>query len=220
MRTVARVKVLVVEDHPVTRAGIRNVLAGCPRLTVVAEAGTGELALVMARQLRPDVVVADVELPGIDGFDIAECLKTELPGTKVILLSVHQSRERIERATHAGVCGYLLKNEPVETLVKTVLAVAFGDTRGQRGCAATPKAPPATSEKAIKLTERDAQLLRLIAEGKTNKEIASEMGIRKVQVESYRETLRRRVGVSSVAGLTRFAMAHGLVGKAGGSGVL
>jgi two-component system NarL family response regulator len=204
-----RIKVLVVEDHPVARAGIRSALETCERLQVVAEAETGEEAVLLAHEVSPDVVVMDIELPGMDGLDVTELMRKELPRIKIILLSMHEDTGYVERATHAGVCGYLLKNTPLNELVGSVLAV------GGAGAGETMPEMSLPDEKATEelLTERDRTVLKLISGGKSGKEIAEQMGIRSRTVESYRETLKRKLNIRTTAGLTKYAIAAGLVEK-------
>lgn len=207
-----KIRVLVVEDHPVARAGIRGALEGCERLEVVAEAGSGEEALLLARKLLPDVMVMDIELPGMDGLDVTEIMRKELPDIRVILLSMHENAGYVARATHSGACGYLLKDTPLEKLVESVLA-AGGAVGGGEGIGLVAGAALAGGIGAVRLTKRDERVLALIAAGKSNKEIAAEMGVEERTAESYRVTLKRKLNIRTTAGLTKYAIGRGLIAK-------
>jgi DNA-binding NarL/FixJ family response regulator len=215
MKLEKKISVLVVEDHPVARVGIRSALMACERLNVVGVAETGEKAVSMARRFIPDVMVLDIELPDMDGLDVAGLIRDELPGIRIILLTVHENARYIERAAQLGVSGYLLKNTSAESLVESVLAVgapdATGGRTGKSGINLLEDTERTQVAAAVHLSRRDKKILEMVADGRTNKEIAAELGIAKVTASSYRTKLRTRLGIRTTAELTTFAIARGLV---------
>jgi DNA-binding NarL/FixJ family response regulator len=222
-----KIRVLVVEDHPVVREGIRSVFEDSARLTVVGEAGTGAEALEKARKLLPDVMVVDIELPGMDGLEVTEMLRRELPSIRVILLSMHEGAGFIERATRSGACGYLLKQTPLQELVRAVVSMGSGgkdwdlETKGAAGMIAGARGVPKPCPS--RLTKREEKILALIAVGKSNKEIAALLGMKKGTVSWSRVRVRQKLNIRTTAGMTKYAIANGLLSKlkstvAGGTG--
>lgn len=214
----APIRVLVCDDHAVVREGIRHVLAGEPGFEVVAEAATGEQALALARQHRPDVVVLDVTMPGESGLRVAPRLRDAVPDARVLILSMHDSAEYVREGVRAGASGYLLKDSAAAELRLAVRAVHAGgtyfSTHAARGLTQAT-APPADADAddpppSGVLTARERDVLGGIARGLTNKEIAGELGISHRTVETHRESLMRKLGIRTVAGLTRYVVDHGV----------
>lgn len=227
------IRVLVCDDHAVVREGIRHVLAGEPGFEVVAEASNGEQALALAAEHRPDVVVLDVTMPGESGLRVAPKLRAAVPGTRVLILSMHDNAEYVREGVRAGASGYLLKDSAAAELRLAVRAVHAGGTYfstpaalGLTGAlparAAEPDAavdapesnatpvPNATGAPPLGvLTARERDVLDGIARGATNKEIAAELGISHRTVETHRESLMRKLGIRTVAGLTRYVLDAG-----------
>jgi DNA-binding NarL/FixJ family response regulator len=203
----ARLRVFLVEDHPVVRRGICAVLAKRAEVEVVGECGDGEEALEGIRALRPDVVLMDVDLPGRSGLDVAEALKDEACAVRVILLSAYQQGEMLRRAAAAGVWRFLPKDSPVEDVARAVVEVA--------GPGAVRKVELGTGARKHpsleKLTEREKKVLVLVASGFGSEEIARRLGMSESVVSSHRAALMRKLEARSVADLTRFAVAAGLV---------
>ncbi|MFL5493532.1 MAG: response regulator [Gemmatimonadales bacterium] len=214
------VRVLVADDHAIVRTGIRHVLEGEPGFAVVAEASTGPEALALALELRPDVAVLDISMPGQSGLVVATELRQQCPDTRVLILSMHDNTEYVLESVRAGAHGYLLKDTAATELRGAVRAVYQGESyfsppiasrlsavvRGDRAADATPAGLLA------QLTGRERDVLIGVTRGLTNKEIAAELGISHRTVETHRESLMRKLSLRSVAELTRFALETGVIG--------
>jgi DNA-binding NarL/FixJ family response regulator len=215
----ARVRIVVADDHALVREGIRRVLDEEPGFEVVAEAADGREALARVQELEPDVVVLDISMPGLSGLDVARRLREEHPEVRALILSMHDDTEYVLRAVRAGAAGYLLKDDAGPQLLRqAVRAVHAGDSFFSPAVASrltdALRADPTASEDPLEaLTGRELEVLRLVTGGRSNKQIATELGISRRTVESHRESLMRKLGIRSVAGLTRFALEHGLLGN-------
>jgi DNA-binding NarL/FixJ family response regulator len=206
---------MLVDDHPVVRKGISSCLERHNHLLVVGEAAEGNEAVAKARELLPDIVLLDIDLPRLSGLGVAEVLRKDLPNIKVIILSMYQRAEYLPRIIQSGARGYVLKDSPPEELVKAIEMVSAGE------CCFSPEiarlalsqvvqengAGPAESE----LTSREKEVLVQVAGGFCNKEIATNLNVGVRTVETHRERIMRKLSIHSVAGLTRFAVAKGLV---------
>ncbi|HKI70684.1 MAG TPA: response regulator transcription factor [Verrucomicrobiae bacterium] len=212
--TKKKIKLLVVDDHPVVRGGLRSCLSKIGHLECVGEAGDGEEALRKTRELTPDIVLMDINMPHMDGLAVTELMRKEMPATKVIILSMHSNREYVLRIIQAGARGYVLKEAPPEELVRAIEAVSAGEAFFSPDIARIALNQYVKNEGQPpigKLTEREREVLVLIAEGKSNKEIASHLDLGVRTVETHRERIMRKLNIHSVAGLTKFAIAHGLI---------
>lgn len=209
------VRIIIIDDHPLVREGIRQALS-TPGFEVVADVGNAEDGLARARELQPDVVVMDISLPGMTGIEAAERLRDALPQTRVLMLSVHDHPEYVLESVRAGAQGYLRKDTLPAELRAAVRAVFEGRTTfGAGRPAATEAVAPivaAATERLALLTPREREVLIGIASGNTNKEIAAGLGLSVRTVESYREALIGKLGISGTAGLTRFAIESHLLG--------
>ena len=205
-----RIRVLLVDDHALVREGIRLALTA-PGIHVAGEAATGADGYAQAVSLRPDVVVMDISLPDESGLAVAARLLQEVPAVRVLMLSVYHQAEYVLEAVRLGAHGYLLKDTLPADLREAVRTVAGGGTHFARalsssGAAEAPPLPADTTASLGQLTARERQVLTGIAEGLTNKEIAARLQLSPRTVESYRESLIRKLGIPSVAGLTKFAL--------------
>ena len=211
------IRVLIVDDHPLVREGIRQALAA-PGFEVVAEAGDGLEGVSKARQFTPDVVLLDISLPGENGLRTAARLRAEAPDARILMLSVYDQPEYVLEAVRVGAHGYLLKDTMPFELRQAIQTVASGGTRFER-VLSTPRVPDPRilpgdlAERLDQLTRREREVLVGIAAGKTNKEMAAALGLSPRTVESYRESLIRKLGIPSVAGLTKFALDAGLLAR-------
>jgi DNA-binding NarL/FixJ family response regulator len=210
------IRVLVADDHAIVRTGIRHVLESEPGFVVVGEASTGAEALDLASSLHPDVAVLDISLPGTSGLRVAAELRERAPETQVLILSMHDNTEYVLESLRAGVHGYLLKDTAATELRGAIRAVRRGESFFSPPIAgrlsAVVRGDPAGSSSALmQLTARERQVLIGVAEGHTNREIAKQLGISPRTVESHRENLMKKLGVRTVAGLTRLALEAGLV---------
>jgi DNA-binding NarL/FixJ family response regulator len=213
---VETIRVLIVDDHTLVRAGIRALLQDLDGVEVIAEAGDGREAIALAERHRPDVLLTDIAMAHISGLELAGRVTRGLPATRVIILSMHANEEYASRALQAGAAGYLLKDSSLAELELAVRAVMRGETYLspavskhviadylRRTGGAHPDAGP--------LTPRQSQVLQLIAEGKTTKEIARLLGVSVKTVETHRVQLMDRLDIHDVAGLVRYAIRTGLV---------
>jgi DNA-binding NarL/FixJ family response regulator len=208
--------VLIADDHALVREGLRYVLDADPLIEVVAEASNGRLAVELALEHTPDVVVLDITMPEETGLKAAARLRELLPATRVLLLSMHDQSEYVREGIRIGTHGYLLKDSAGEELRAAIRAVHAGGTffspavvrRLSTADAVAERSPAAQLEQ---LTPRERDVLAGVARGLTNKAIAAELGISRRTVEAHRESLMRKLEIHSVAGLTRFALEAGMV---------
>jgi DNA-binding NarL/FixJ family response regulator len=215
------IKVLVADDHPVVRKGLQTCLARHGKLRIVGEAADGDEALRKTRELLPDVVLMDISMPGMNGLAVTEVLRKELPQIKVLVLSVHRNKECIFRVIQAGAHGYVSKEAPPEEVLRAIESVFEGEPFFSEDIARTALNEFVSSggkkEPFAQLTSREREVLVLIAEGRSNKEIADRLGIGVRTIETHRERIMRRLNIHSVAGLTKYAIANGLISLEGGS---
>jgi DNA-binding NarL/FixJ family response regulator len=210
------IRVLVADDHAIVRTGIRHVLETEPGFTVVGEASTGAEALALALELAPDVAVLDISMPGVSGLQTAADLRSRCPATRVLILSMHDNTEYVLESLRAGVHGYLLKDSAAAELGTAIRAVCRGESffsppvARQLGAVVRGELP-GRPDTLAQLTARERQVLMGVAAGRTNKEIAQELGISHRTVESHRESLMRKLGVYTVAGLTKIALEERLI---------
>ena len=199
------IRVLVADDHAIVRTGIRHVLEGEPGFEVVGEAATGAEALALAERLRPDVAVLDLSMPGGSGLWVAAELRRLAPETHILILSMHDNTEYVMESLRAGAHGYLLKDAAATELRGAIRAVRRGESFFSPAIAGRLGA-------VLRGEPGERQVLVGVAQGRTNREIALELGISHRTVETHRESLMRKLGVRTVAGLTRLALEAGLIG--------
>jgi DNA-binding NarL/FixJ family response regulator len=210
------IRVLVADDHTIVRTGIRHVLEGEPGFDVVGEASTGTEAFDLAVKLQPDVVVLDISMPAESGLQIAARLRGVASPPRVLILSMHDNAEYVIESVRAGAHGYLLKDTAATELRSAIRAVCRGESYFSPPVASRLSAAvrgehetrPAPLEH---LTGREREVLQGIARGRTNKEIAAELGISYRTVETHRESLMKKLQIRTVAELTRFALGAGMV---------
>jgi DNA-binding NarL/FixJ family response regulator len=211
------IRVLVADDHAIVRTGIRHVLETEPGFTVVGEASNGTEALALALELRPDVAVLDISMPGVSGLHAASELRRRSPETRVLILSMHDNTEYVLESLRAGVHGYLLKDSAAAELGQAIRAVCRGESffsppvAKHLGAMVRGEIGAGHAGALAQLTVREQQVLVGVAGGRTNKEIAQELGISHRTVESHRESLMRKLDVYTVAGLTKIALEEGLI---------
>jgi len=213
----AQIRILIADDHAVVREGIRHVLSADSAFEIVGEAANGLEAVQLAEQLRPDVVVLDLSMPVLSGLEAAERIRSAVPGTRVLVLSIHDHEEYILQSVRAGAQGYLRKDSSPAELRGAIRAVHaggsfFGAPAAQALAAALRDEPDApTPSKLSLLTAREREVLIEIARGLSNKEIAGHFGISVRTVESHRESVMRKLEMRGVAALTRFVVDSGLL---------
>lgn len=215
------IRVLVVDDHSVVREGIRHVLSDSIRFEVVGEASSGASAIETSGVLKPDVVVLDISMPGGSGLHAVGDILERAPNARILMLSVHDDLEYVLESARAGAHGYLRKDSSPAELRSAIEKVFGGQEYYSAGVtqqladaartvrtAETPARPPRAVDV---LTARECEILVHVAEGLTNKEIGAKLGISTRTVEAHRDSLMRKIGVRTVAGLTRLALEQGLI---------
>ena len=203
------IRVFLVDDHPIVREGVRSFLT-THAITVVGEASDAKEALRKVKKLAPDVIVLDVNLPTIDGGELARRLRRLIPKTKLIAFSIHSSEEYVVRMARCGVQGYVTKGQPAGDLLEAIKHVHQGGLHFPSGMTDALLAPaPAAQSGASPLTERELEVLTLLAEGCSNKGIAAKLGISVRTSETHRENLSHKLNILTVAGLTKYAVKHG-----------
>jgi two-component system, NarL family, nitrate/nitrite response regulator NarL len=215
--TSAPIKVLLADDHPLVREGIRASLATHDQVRIVGEASSGEEAVQLAQKLSPDVVLMDLTMPGIGGFEATKRLRKVSPKARCIIVSMHAEREYVRQVAACGAKGYVLKDSPPQHLLQAIEAVHGGRTYFTPSVSETllsemiQSGDRATEPPFAKLTERETEVLRLVADGFTNKQIALRLAISVRTVETHRERVMDKLNIRTVAGLTKYALAKGLI---------
>ena len=210
------IRILLADDHELVRAGIRALVEKLPFVQVVAEAKDGREALRLVKEHKPDLVLMDVAMPGLNGLEATARFSKEFPEVRVIILSMHANEEYVREAINAGAAGYLLKRSAAAELEHAITAVARGEKYFSplvSGQVTTDRMRHTTADRASieRLTPRQREILQLIAERHTTKDIASILNINIKTVETHRAQLMTRLGIHDVPGLVRFAIKAGLV---------
>lgn len=219
MKSVKRISVLLAEDHMVVREGFRKLLNAEPDIEVVGEVGTGRQAVTMTRKLQPDVVIMDIAMPKLNGLEATRQVRQAVPDVKVLILSAHSDDAYVERVVALGAVGYLLKQTSAHFLSEAIREVHKGNTFFSPAIAKTLRHHNASSldrkgrtkRKITALSSRETEVLQLVAEGAANKQIAAELGISIKTVEKHRDNLMQKLDIHETAGLTRYAIAEGLI---------
>jgi len=209
------ITVLLAEDHLVVREGIGALLKSESDIEVVGEARDGRQAVQLARALLPDVVVMDIAMPLLNGLEATRQILKAVPATRVLILSAHDDDEYVEQTAALGAAGYLIKNTSAHLLARAIREVHAGKT-AFRPSLSRPllDRPQAPSSRILRLSSREVEVLQLIAEGKANKQTAAEMGISIKTVEKHRQNLMGKLDIHDTAGLTRYAIAAGVIESA------
>ena len=208
-------RVLLVDDHVLVRAGIRVLVDMIEGVEVVGEAGNGSEALRLTEELQPDLVLLDITMPGLSGFSTLEQIASQFPKVRVVMLTMHEAREYAMQALSGGAAGFIPKSAASTELRQAIETVMGGKTYLSHETALEnrPATAKAAQEQEIlgRLTPRQRQILILIAEGKSTKEIAGSLNISGKTVESHRAQLSERLDIHDVAGLVRFAIKTNLI---------
>jgi DNA-binding NarL/FixJ family response regulator len=210
-------RILLADDHALVRAGMRALLNEVSGMEVVAETGDGLEALRLIGETKPDLALIDISMPGLNGLEVAARAGKEYPATRIVMLSMHVDEEFVRRALVSGAVGYLLKNAGRDELEMALRAVARGDIWLSPGISrriaeayARGEKPPAEGVFEV-LTPRQREVLQLVAEGLSTKEIARRLDLGVKTVETHRTELMQRLGIHGVAGLVRYAIRAGIV---------
>ncbi|MEO0666907.1 MAG: response regulator transcription factor [Pseudomonadota bacterium] len=203
------IRIMIVDDHPMVAQGIQSVLEEHDDIDVVGTLGNGRAALDALDHLDPDVILMDLNMPEMGGLTATELALEKRPGTRVLILSMHDSPEYITSALSHGAMGYVLKDVPtdeIKTAIDTVMQGARYLCTGAEGAIA-----PKSNGAADALTGREQTILLQLAQGMSNKDVAGALDISVRTVETHRKNIKRKLGISSTAGLTRYALEHGVL---------
>ena len=197
----ALIKVMIVDDHPMVAEGIQSILESYDDINVVGCLPNGRAAIESVAELDPDVILMDLNMPEIGGLSATEILLERQPDTRIVILSMHDNPEYISSALSHGAMGYILKDVPTDEIKLAIDTVMRGERYLCTGAQGSRES----------LTEREQTILLQLAQGKSNKEVALTLDISVRTVETHRKNIKRKLGISSTAGLTRYAMEHGVL---------
>lgn len=212
------IRILIADDHAVVRQGLCSLLGQEPGMTVVGEVADGRSAVRLSTELAPDVVIMDITMPDMNGIEATHQIKTTSPGIKVVALSIHSDRRMVARMLAAGASAYLTKDSPFEELTRalrtvignqTYLSPPIADTVTKEYVRRLLKEDESSSP-APDLSEREREVLQLLAEGNSTKQVASELHVSDKTVETHRRQIMRKLNLHSLAKLTKFAIREGL----------
>jgi DNA-binding NarL/FixJ family response regulator len=215
-RGTKRLRILVADDHELVRRGIRGLLRARRGWTVVGEAMNGREAVEKTNKLKPDVAILDISMPGLDGLQATRRIRETVPTTEVVVLTMHESDQMVRRVLDAGALGYVLKSDLATQLVKAVKVVSAGkqflaprvSDIVLKGFLKTGSQVDTTGHSQVRPTPREAEVIRLLAEGKANKEIAVKLGITIRTVETHRAKIMLKLGLHSLTELIHYAIRH------------
>lgn len=205
-----KLRVVVVDDHTMIREALTGLFTRTHDMEVVGSATTGAEGLRAARELAPDVVVMDVTMPDLNGIEATRAIRERNPAIAVVMLSMHSNREHIARAFAAGAAGYVLKDAASAEVVLAVRSVAAGHRYLSRGLEPSLAQFDSPASPLASLSTRERQVLQLVVEGRSSAEIARSVHLSPKTVETYRSRLMKKLGVSDVAALVKFAVQHGI----------
>jgi RNA polymerase sigma factor (sigma-70 family) len=214
-----RISVLLAEDHPIVRVGLRALLEHERDIEVVGEAETGRQAVQLIRKLRPAVVVMDIAMPLLNGLEATRQIRRDFPDTKVLILSAHSDDAYVERGVALGAAGFLLKQTSSDNLATAIREVQKGNTFFSPSVSKRLRARDQTSldrrgrlqKSNNRLSPRETEVLQLIAEGKPNKQVAEELGVSFKTVDKHRQHLMAKLNIHDISGLTRYAISAGVI---------
>ena len=217
--TMKRITVLLADDHQMVRQGFRKMLELEADIDVIGEAENGRQVVVLAKKLRPDVVLMDIAMPVLNGLEATRQVLKVLPATKIIMLSAHCDDAYVNHSTKSGAVGYIIKQSSTIELCRAIREVRAGEIffspsiskRLGRLHQASLGRLGGVSDRVHTLTSRETEVLQLIAEGKANKEIAADLGIGIKTAEKHREHLMEKLDIHEIAGLTRYAISEGII---------
>lgn len=214
-----KIKVLLADDHTVVRQGLRALLIAEGDMEIAGEAGDGRMAVQMAKKFLPDVVVMDIAMPQLNGLEATRQIVHAVPSSKVLVLSSYNDDDYVQQLTEAGAAGYLIKQTAANELLKAIREVHKGNAyfspsiakRLRDQCREAFASGSPGHRRSDHLTSREAEVLQLVAEGRANKQIAAELCISIKTVEKHRQQVMNKLGIHDVAGLTRHAIAKGII---------
>jgi DNA-binding NarL/FixJ family response regulator len=209
----SKIRVLLADDHAIVREGLKSLVNSQPGMEVVGEAADGTTAVAKTAELDPDVVVVDVSMPGLNGGQVTAQLRETRPDRKVLVLTVHEDRGYLRLLLEAGAAGYVLKRAAAEELVQAIRTVADGraylDPALAGGAADNLARPVAEREPTAELSERETEVVRLIALGYSNKEIAAQLKVSVKTIETYKTRSMEKLHIRSRVDIVRYAVRRG-----------
>jgi len=212
------IRVLIADDHALFREGVRRLLEDSDIACVIGEAADGTMAVRLALELDPDVVLMDVSMPGMNGIEATRRILEAMPGARVLILTIHDNERYIQQILHAGAAGYLLKDTPCDDFLSAIQAVHRGDSylspvvsRKVLEGLARNRRPGDKGRGIAALSPREREVLVLLAEGKPNREVAKLLGISPKTVEAHRANIMKKLEVHSIVQLVKCAIQEGLV---------
>ncbi len=214
-----KIHLLIVDDHPLARFGIKNQLKEAGDIIIVGEAEDGESAIQKVKELHPDVVTLDLFIPILSGFEVAKAIRKDFPATHVLVLTAYEQEEYLYQALEFGAEGYLLKSAEKEELIEAIRTVVKGERVFSRrvkevlvkGFLSKRDQNKASSSPAVDLTPREKEILELVSQGLTNQQIAQKLFISSRTIDTHRTNIMHKIGVHDVAHLVRYAIEHGLI---------
>jgi DNA-binding NarL/FixJ family response regulator len=211
-----RIRVVIADDHGILREGIRALLANTPDVEVIGEAADGKAAVELCKKLDPDVILMDIAMPGLGGLEATLVLRKEHPRTKILVLTQYEDREYIRRFLNAGVSGFVLKKAAGSGLAESIRAVQRGGLVldpevAREAMDASKPQPKGASDPYETLTDREKEILKLVAEGHSNKEVAEMLGISVKTAMSHREHVMNKLDLHNRTDLVRFALEKGVL---------
>ena len=207
--TTERTRVVIVDDHPMVAHGIRAILETYPDIEVAGTLSNGREAIDRVVDLDPDVMLLDLNMPQVNGLTATEMILERRPDTRILILSMHDSPEYVSTALRHGAMGYVLKDVPTEEVKLAIDTVMRGERYLCTGASACIAPRPADGREP--LTSREQTILLELAQGRSNKEVALALDISVRTVETHRKNIKRKLGIASTAGLTRYALEHGVL---------
>ncbi|MGJ8545281.1 MAG: response regulator transcription factor [Sulfitobacter sp.] len=209
MNSPAPIRVVIVDDHPMVAEGIEAILESYDDIYVAATLSNGRAVVDRLEELQPDVILMDLNMPQIGGLTATEMVLERRPETRVLILSMHDNPEYISNALSHGAMGYILKDVPTDEIKQAIDTVMAGNRYLCTGAKGSLEPKPGNMREG--LTEREQTVLLQLAQGKSNKDVAISLDISVRTVETHRKNIKRKLGISSTAGLTRYALEHGVL---------
>ena len=210
MSDTGRIRVLLADDHPLVLEGFRACLETFADIEIVATATNGRDALALARRHQPDIAVLDINMPELNGLDATELFKEQMPDVKLLILSMHDNREYVSTALLHGARGYMLKDVSTKKIVDAIVEIHRGGTYFCESVSDLLQNLSSDPAEAKALTTREQTILLLLADGKSNREVAHQLDISVRTVETHRKNLKQKLGIDTTAGLTRYVIESGL----------
>lgn len=204
------IRIIIVDDHPMVAEGIEALLESFDDITVIATLSDGDDAIAQATALQPDVILMDLNMPKTNGLAATEIILENCPDTRILILSMHDSPEYISTALNHGAMGYLLKDVPTEEIRTAIDRVMAGERYLCSGAQGSISPDPKYCDREP-LTNREQNILLQLAQGKSNKEVAIDLDISVRTVETHRRNIKRKLGIATTAGLTKYALEHGVL---------